>query len=175
MQHLVDRLAAALGRSVVINDPSVVMLYSSRHFGDEDEVRVQAMLNRVAGQRGDRARAGPGRGALDPPRPDPGEARRSACGPGYCVPLRWRGDLLGLLMVIDAEDDLPAADRARSTRPRARSPALLLGERESADAAVAERRAGRRPAEPRPRPADRALAASPDRPQITGSRITGRG
>ena len=30
------RLADELGRSVVINDPAVVMLYASRHFGDED-------------------------------------------------------------------------------------------------------------------------------------------
>ena len=49
VQHLLDRLADDIGRSVVINDPAVVMLYSSRHFGDEDPVRVEAMLNRVAG------------------------------------------------------------------------------------------------------------------------------
>ena len=81
VQHLLDRLADDLGRSVVINDPAVVMLYSSRHFGDEDPVRVEAMLNRVAGSAAiahvlaqDVARwTRPGR-----IRPSP----RSACGPG---------------------------------------------------------------------------------------------
>ena len=47
----------------------------------------------------------------------------------HCVPLRRRGDLLGLLMVIDADEDLSTADRAVAT--------LMVGERASADAAVA--------------------------------------
>ena len=135
VQHLLDRLADDLGRSVVINDPAVVMLYSSRHFGDEDPVRVEAMLNRVAGSAAiahvlaqDVARwTRPGR---IPAKPAIGMRAR------LCVPLRWRGDLLGLLMVIDADDDLPAADRARIDAA-AHEVALLVGERAAADAAVA--------------------------------------
>jgi hypothetical protein len=136
VQHLLDRLADDLGRSVVINDPAVVMLYSSRHFGDEDPVRVEAMLNRVAGSAAiahvlaqDVARwTGPGR---IPAKPEIGMRAR------LCVPLRWRGDLLGLLMVIDADDDLPAEDRARIDAAAREVAALLVGERAAADAALA--------------------------------------
>ncbi len=136
VQHLLDRLADDIGRSVVINDPAVVMLYSSRHFGDEDPVRVEAMLNRVAGSAAiahvlaqDVARwTRPGR---IPAKPAIGMRAR------LCVPLRWRGDLLGLLMVIDADDDLPAADRTRIDAAAREVAALLVGERAAADAAVA--------------------------------------
>jgi hypothetical protein len=112
------------------------MLYSSRHFGDEDPVRVEAMLNRVAGSAAiahvlaqDVGRwTRPGR---IPAKPAIGMRAR------LCVPLRWRGDLLGLLMVIDADDDLPAADRARIDAAAREVAALLVGERAAADAAVA--------------------------------------
>ena len=136
VQHLLDRLADDLGRSVVINDPAVVMLYSSRHFGDEDPVRVEAMLNRVAGSAAiahvlaqDVARwTRPGR---IPAKPEIGMRAR------LCVPLRWRGDLLGLLMVIDADDDLSAADRALVDAAAQEVAALIVGERTTADAALA--------------------------------------
>src|SRR4051794_38115286 len=112
------------------------MLYSSRHFGDEDPVRVEAMLNRVAGSAAiahvlaqDVARwTRPGR---IPAKPAIGMRAR------LCVPLRWHGDLLGLLMVIDADDDLTAADRARIDAAAREVAALLVGERAAADAAVA--------------------------------------
>jgi len=136
VQQLLDRLADDLGRSVVINDPAVVMLYSSRHFGDEDPVRVEAMLNRVAGSAAiahvlaqDVARwTRPGR---IPAKPEIGMRAR------LCVPLRWRGDLLGLLMVIDADDDLSADDRALVDAAAKEVAALLVGERTTADAALA--------------------------------------
>jgi len=136
VQHLLDRLADELGRSVVINDPAVVLLYASRHFGDEDPVRVEAMLNRVAGSAAiahvlaqDVARwTRPGR---IPAKPEIGMRAR------LCVPLRWRGDLLGLLMVIDADDDLSAADRALVEAAAQEVAALLVGERTTADAALA--------------------------------------
>ena len=136
VQHLLDRLADELGRSVVINDPAVVMLYASRHFGDEDPVRVEAVLNRVAGGAAiahvlaqDVVRwTRPGR---IPAKPEIGMRAR------LCVPLRWHGDLLGLLMVIDADDDLSAADRALIDAAAHEVATLLVGERASADAAVA--------------------------------------
>ena len=136
VQHLLDRLADELGRSVVINDPAVVMLYASRHFGDEDPVRIEAMLNRVAGSAAiahvlaqDVARwTRPGR---IPAKPEIGMRAR------HCVPLRWHGDLLGLLMVIDADDDLSTADRALIDTAAHEVATLLVGERASADAAVA--------------------------------------
>ena len=173
VQDEVDRLAAALGRSVVINDPSVVLLCSSRHFGDEDEVRVQAMLNRVAGHAAIGHVLGQGaarwtRPGRIPANPEIGMRAR------YCVPLRWRSDLLGLLMVIDAEDDLTVTERAAIDAAAREIAGLLLGERESADAAVRDSDAlvtdllSLDPARRTRALADLAATA----PQITGSRIT---
>jgi GAF domain-containing protein len=54
-----------------------------------------------------------------------------------CVPLHWHGDLLGLLMVIDADDDLSAADGALIDATAREVAALMVGERASADAAIA--------------------------------------
>lgn len=167
VQHKVDRLADELGRSVVINDPAVVMLYSSRHFGDEDPVRVEAMLNRVAGAAAiahvlaqDVARwTRPGR---IPAKPEIGMRAR------LCVPLRWHGDLLGLLMVIDADDDLSAADGALIDATAREVAAMMVGERASADAAIAADDAlvadllGREPA-PRQRALDALRARVPER------------
>jgi hypothetical protein len=126
VQHLLDRLADELGRSVVINDPAVVMLYASRHFGDEDPVRVEAVLNRVAGSAAiahvlaqDVARwTRPGR---IPAKPEIGMRAR------HCVPLRWHGDLLGMLMVIDADDDLSTVDRALIDTAAHEVATLLVG------------------------------------------------
>src|SRR4051812_15327773 len=112
LQSLVDDLAGELGRSVVVNDPVVRMLCTSRHFGDEDEVRVRAVLQRDAG-------AEVGRYVLDQ-----GVAHWSGAGivPGradlgmrdrLCVPLRVGGALVGLLMVIDADRTLTGSERSR--------------------------------------------------------------
>ncbi|WP_116100823.1 PucR family transcriptional regulator [Amycolatopsis thermalba] len=111
LQRKVDALAGALGRSVAINDPSVRLLCASRHFGDEDAVRVRAMLQRSAGSeaighilaQGVTRWTGPG---VIPPRPDLDMLARVS------MPLRWRGTLLGLLMVIDPDGSLTAADLA---------------------------------------------------------------
>lgn len=108
LQRRVDALAEDLGRSVAINDPSVRLLCASRHFGDEDTVRVRAMLQRSAGSeaighilaQGVTRWSGPG---VIPPRPDLEMLARVS------VPLRWRGTLLGLLMVIDPDGSLTEA------------------------------------------------------------------
>ncbi|MCX6463444.1 MAG: alpha/beta hydrolase [Pseudonocardiales bacterium] len=49
VQGVVDELAERLGRSVVVNDPLVRPLCSSRHFGDADPVRIRAILQRDPG------------------------------------------------------------------------------------------------------------------------------
>ena len=46
---VLEELAGELGRSVVINDPLVRVLYTSRHHGDEDSLRVRAVLQHDAG------------------------------------------------------------------------------------------------------------------------------
>ncbi|MFF3910104.1 PucR family transcriptional regulator [Streptomyces sp. NPDC001848] len=99
LQELVEELAVRLQRSVVIDDPLVRLICSSQHFGDEDPVRIRSLLQ-------GRADAGIIRYVLDQ-----GVARWSKPGfiegrddlgllTRYCVPLRERGELLGLLMVV---------------------------------------------------------------------------
>jgi hypothetical protein len=46
LQFLVDELATRLTRSVAIDDPRIRLLAASRHFADEDAVRIQSVLNR---------------------------------------------------------------------------------------------------------------------------------
>jgi len=47
LQRMADALSEELQRSVVINDPEIRLICASRHFGDEDEVRVHAVLQRM--------------------------------------------------------------------------------------------------------------------------------
>ncbi|MFF7650946.1 PucR family transcriptional regulator [Streptomyces sp. NPDC007983] len=108
LQEVVDEVAERIGRSVAVNDPRVHILCASRHFGDEDRVRVRAVLQRDAGS----AAAGhilaqgvdrwtePG---VIPPRADLGMRAR------LCAPIRWRHQLLGLLIVIDPDGSLPGS------------------------------------------------------------------
>ena len=51
IQVAVDDLAERLQRSVVINDAAVHLLYASAHYGDEDPVRIRAVLQREADSR----------------------------------------------------------------------------------------------------------------------------
>lgn len=46
VQHVVDRLAEKLGRSVSIDDRNRVYVTSSRHFGDLDDLRLSVLLSR---------------------------------------------------------------------------------------------------------------------------------
>ncbi|MGH3434876.1 MAG: PucR family transcriptional regulator [Sciscionella sp.] len=111
LQRMVDALAERLGRSVAIDDPAVRLVCVSRHFGDEDAVRVQAVLQRSPSSaaighilsQGVTKWKAPG---VIPARADIGMGER------LCMPLRWRGTLLGLLMVIEPEDSLDDAQLA---------------------------------------------------------------
>ncbi|MCX5399514.1 CdaR family transcriptional regulator [Streptomyces sp. NBC_00102] len=106
LQAQVDELAEELRRSVVLDDPLVRLICSSRHFGDEDPVRIRSLLQ--------------GRADNEPIRYilDLGVAQWTAPGfiegrddlgllTRYCVPLRERGVLLGLLMVVAPGRSLP--------------------------------------------------------------------
>ncbi|WP_225826528.1 PucR family transcriptional regulator [Streptomyces naphthomycinicus] len=105
MQELVEKLAVRLQRSVVIDDPLVRLICSSQHFGDEDPVRIRSLLQ-------GRADAEIIRYVLDQgvsrwPTPDFIQGRDDlGLLTRYCVPLRERGDLLGLLMVVAPEGAL---------------------------------------------------------------------
>src|SRR4051812_14282990 len=138
MQRAVDDLAERIQRSVVVDDPGVHLLYASRHFGDEDDVRVRAVLQRDAGPQakahvlaqGVAAWSGPG---VIPPDAAIGMRRR------VCVPIRWRGVLLGLLMVMDGDSTLTDAQLAE-VAGAARDLAPVLAAREQDEETVVRER-----------------------------------
>ena len=104
-QSVVDELAARLERSVVVNDAGVRLLWASRHFGDEDPVRIRAVLQRDAGP--EVAAHVLSSGVADwrtdgvvPAHPGLGLTARR------CVPIRVGDELVAMLLVIDADDTL---------------------------------------------------------------------
>ncbi|MFC8042209.1 PucR family transcriptional regulator [Nocardia sp. NPDC057353] len=127
LQRLVDTLAERLGRSVVLDDPEVNLLVASRHFGDADEQRVRAVLQRDVGgpaighilAQGVARWTAPG---VIPARPDLGMDSR------LCHPVRWQGRLLGLLLVIDADESITEPERQEVVRTGRELAVLLLGE-----------------------------------------------
>ncbi|KQS65867.1 CdaR family transcriptional regulator [Modestobacter sp. Leaf380] len=138
VQQLVDALAERLQRSVVVDDPQVRMLVTSRHFGDEDDVRVRAVLQRDAGPAAVAHVLGSGvaswrQAGWIPAEPSIGMH------PRWCVPLRWQGELLGLLMVIDAASALADDEVAVIGSAAGELAAVLVGDRHAADAATAAR------------------------------------
>ncbi len=115
LQSLVDGLAEELGRSVVLDDPLVRMICTSRHFGDEDRVRVRTLLQGIADDESIRHVLSEGVARWT----GPGYLRgRDDLGlqPRYCVPIRERGHMLGILMVVASEGVLTAADTAAIAR-----------------------------------------------------------
>lgn len=109
IQTLVDELAEHLGRAVVVDDTDVHLISASRHFGDEDEQRIRTVLQREVG-------LGPRKHILNqgvstwtkpgviPGRADLGMQAR------LCTPIRHRGFLLGLILVIDADGSLTSEE-----------------------------------------------------------------
>lgn len=131
LQRIVDALAEEIGRSVAVNDPLIRVLCASRHFGEQDEVRVHAILQRVASNEAIRhlldhgitTWTGPG---VVPARPDLRMKAR------YCVPVRWKNSLLGLLTVINPEDAL-SDEQVSTIAEAARAMAAVLGRGTVAD------------------------------------------
>ncbi|OZC52443.1 transcriptional regulator [Rhodococcoides fascians A21d2] len=105
VRSLVDELGEFLGRSVVIDDPAVRLIFSSRHFGDEDTVRIRAMLDRDAGDEIGRFVLGQGAARWHGPHILEGSIVLGLKS-RLCVPLYGPGMLIGLLMVIDADQTL---------------------------------------------------------------------
>ncbi|MFI0925027.1 PucR family transcriptional regulator [Streptomyces sp. NPDC021012] len=132
LQALVDELAERLGRSVAVDDPLVRMVCTSRHFGDEDPVRIGTLLQ----GRADNAAI---RYVLDQ-----GVTRWSRPGfidgrddlgllPRYVVPLRERGHLLGLLVVVVPQKTLGEEEVAAIARAAEAMSAQMYGEQIAAD------------------------------------------
>lgn len=115
LQAIVDALADRLQRSVVVDDPESVLIASSRHYGDEDAMRIEALVQR----RNPEAVISYLRkhGLLSwtepvhvPGRSDLGFASR------YCIPLRADDEMLGTAYLIDdvalTRDERGAIDAA---------------------------------------------------------------
>lgn len=124
VQRAVDALAEDLRRSVVVNDPDVRLMYGSRHFGDEDAVRVRAVLDRDVGA--DVARHVLQQGILGWRRPQRIPPLESVGLHGRVgVPLRHGSTVLGMLLVIDADCSLTAEELDRLGEAAERLAALI--------------------------------------------------
>lgn len=132
VQTLVDDLADRLQRSVVIDDPELALLYSSPHFGDEDAVRIEAMLKRRTGSKAIGHVLAQGilswtRPGIIPPNDELGLHSR------VCVPVRWQGELIAVLMVMDSDGTLTTAEVGDISRAAERAAPLLVVELKGAD------------------------------------------
>ena len=103
-----------MGRSVAVDSPTGRLVASSRHFGDEDSVRIQVVLGRQLDP--DAAIYLRSFGIMDavdpmtiPPRPELGMQGR------VCYPLRSSGLLLGFLWLIDDPVNDPGGVARRAT------------------------------------------------------------
>ncbi|TCP47276.1 DNA-binding PucR family transcriptional regulator [Tamaricihabitans halophyticus] len=107
VQPLVDALAERLRRSVAIDDPAMRLVAASRHFGDEDDLRIISVINRaVPDEVLDRYNAlgGP---TWTEPRHVAGHDYQGAHADGrLCVPVRCNGLHLGYLWLIDRDRTL---------------------------------------------------------------------
>jgi hypothetical protein len=99
LQDLVDGLAARLHRSVAVDDPSIRLIVASRHFGDEDQVRIQSILSRDIDDELKQLLLATGiRQITKPTRIDlPREGHK----PRVCIPVRCSDLLMGFLVLID--------------------------------------------------------------------------
>jgi sugar diacid utilization regulator len=139
VQAIVDRLARRLRRSIAVNDLAVRPLYYSAHFGDEDAVRVTAVLRREADSRAVGYMLASGTSTwttagVVAANPELGMRAR------YCQPVRWRGESVGLLVVIDADGSLNTGEKAEIKEVSDTVAALLVAQRDrqTTDPAVQE-------------------------------------
>jgi hypothetical protein len=134
-QDVIDQLAELLQRSVVIDDPAVRLLYASRHYGDEDKVRTHAVLQRQAtsaavGHVLAQGVAGWTTPGVIPPNESIEMLAR------VCYPIRWRGDLLGLLLVVDAAGSITTSELSAISAAGEELAPMLAGERMHDDASA---------------------------------------
>ncbi|MEU8525791.1 MULTISPECIES: PucR family transcriptional regulator [Streptomyces] len=139
LQALVDELAERLGRSVAVDDPLVRMVCTSRHFGDEDPVRIGTLLQGRADNAAIRYVLAQGvtqwsRAGFIDGRDDLGLL------PRYVVPLRERGHLLGLLMVVAPGKALEERETRAIARAADAMAAQMYGEHIAADTRKADER-----------------------------------
>lgn len=138
LQALVDELAERLGRSVAVDDPLVRMVCTSRHFGDEDPVRIGTLLQGRADNATIRYVLAQGvtqwsRAGFIDGRDDLGLL------PRYVV-LRERGHLLGLLMVVVPEKTLAEHETRAIARAADAMATQMHGEHIATDGRKADER-----------------------------------
>ncbi|NUR06024.1 MAG: helix-turn-helix domain-containing protein [Nocardioidaceae bacterium] len=106
LQQTVDRLAARLGRSVAIDDTQGRLVVSSGHFGEEDELRVFAIVHRYSDPRVLAHFKKHGIYSWDRPGRIPADAELGFKA-RVCCPIRDHDILFGHLFLIDegVEDD----------------------------------------------------------------------
>lgn len=121
LQSIVDELAERLRRSVAIDDPSIRLLAASRHFGDEDALRVSSVLNRaVDASTADRIFAlGIGRWTA------PGVVPVDGAWTRLCAPVRCNGMLLGYLWLIDEKGEFTEREKAAAAEAAAGAGTML--------------------------------------------------
>ena len=99
LQAIVDDLAHRLQRSVAVDDTSIRLMVSSRHFGEEDELRSSSILNReVPAAVVERIL---GLGVADWTEPGWVEDAEFGVTRRLCVPIRYNRLLLGYLWLIE--------------------------------------------------------------------------
>lgn len=100
LQELVNGLAARLGRSVAIDDHQIRLIVASKHFGDEDEVRVQSVMGRAVSAELVSQLAPFGLAKLTTGTHIPA-VKEFGLQPRWCIPIRWNEVLMGFLWLID--------------------------------------------------------------------------
>ncbi|MFJ8535523.1 PucR family transcriptional regulator [Streptomyces sp. NPDC093591] len=132
LQCLVDELAEELGRSVAIDDPLVRMICTSRHFGDEDPVRVRTLLQGRADREAIRYVLAQGVAQWSKPGFVDGRDDLGLL-PRYVVPLRERGHLLGLMMIVVPQQVLTEQETKAIARAARAMTAQMYAEHLAAD------------------------------------------
>ncbi|MFN3338804.1 MAG: PucR family transcriptional regulator [Dietzia sp.] len=99
VQAIVDDLADRLQRSVAVDDTSIRLMASSRHFGEEDELRSSSILNRqIPGSIVERILD---LGIADWTEPGWVEDAELGLKRRLCVPVRYHGVPLGYMWLIE--------------------------------------------------------------------------
>jgi hypothetical protein len=123
LQHLAERLAGDLHRSVIIDDAALRPLAVSPQTGRLDRSRVEAVLQRGTSARLRRRLTGHGVFSACEPVPIPGDPGQGIL-PRLCLPLRDGDQLLGFLWLID-EPALTAGETAQAQAAAAQAAHLL--------------------------------------------------
>ncbi|MEV7075756.1 helix-turn-helix domain-containing protein [Streptomyces sp. NPDC093990] len=133
LRELIEELAERLRRSVVLDDPLIRLILSSRHFEDADPVRIRGLLQGRADS--EVIRYILDQGVAQWTKPGYIEGRDDlGLLPRYCVPLWERGHLLGMLMVVSADKNLTVEETGAIDKSAQLIAAQMYAERVAAEA-----------------------------------------